>query len=583
MNNINVPVTGVLTGLAMAQSINAALESLQSSIGGVLVKSVAGNSDVTLNTTEFNNGAIHLTGALTGNINLVMPASKMAWVIANSTTGAYTVTVKTASGTGIVVPQNDIRSLYSDGTNVYNASAAPGAVKYSAAQSLSDSEKQQARDNMGLGSAATYPASAFISTAAVNDIGVAGQLGFGVGICPEPLPAGVVGLYGYKDKASDNYGNYQYLDGSQMAWIPAFFYKYGSGTNGLGVNVLSIKPRSAYTTVALANADGYALHRAFYDGGERDGFFIDKYIPSNNNKIFSSIKFGIPCDTDGSQSGIASLTGVGTNNYGFVQKAAQQRGELFNGAAFHSASIFMFKALAMLSQAHAQASSAITYCAWYNATYNFPKGCNNNALGDQNDSALVFQSAGHPSYSAKPKTGSGSIFARTTHNGQNSGIADINGAMWQVGFGLTSDGSNYYVLKTSKRLRDLIGTDASSANSFFGSAGISANYDLVGSTYGGMTASNSQKLMGSTSLVFDPAVSGTGWAMTGAGIPLATGIGGTNAFGSDGFWDYRPNEMCPVVGAHWASAGAAGPWAVLLDNVRSGASLRVVGRAALYL
>ena len=71
--------------------------------------------------------------------------------------------------------------------------------------------------------------------------------------------------------------------------------------------------------------------------------------------------------------------------------------------------------------------------------------------------------------------------------------------------------------------------------------------------------------------------------MTGAGIPLATGIGGTNAFGSDGFWDYRPNEMCPLVGASWSGAGAAGPWAVYLTAVRSNADADVVGRAALYL
>lgn len=582
MNNINVPTTGVLTGLDMAESVNAAIASLQENIGGVLTKSVAGGANVTLTTDEFNNGTIKLTGAITANISLIMPASTMAWTIVNGTTGAFTVTVKTSLGTGVVVPQGEIMALYGDGANIYAGSSGVGSVKYSAAQSLLDTEKQQARDNMGLGTAATYPASAFIATTTVNDIGVAGQAGFGVGICPTP-PAGVSGVYGYKDTLSDSYGNYQYLDGSQMVWIPAFFYKWGNGTNGLAVNVVSIKPRSAYTTVALANADGYALHRAFYDGGEKEGFFIDKYIGSSNNRIFSSIKYGIPCDTDGSQSGIASLLGVGTNNYGYVQQAAKQRGVLFNGAAFHSASIFMFKALAMLAQAHAQASSSVLNCAWYDATYNFPKGCNNNALGDTNDGSVVFQTAGHPTYSAKPKTGSASIFARTTHNGQNSGVADINGAMWEVAFGMTSDGSNYYVLKTSKRMRDLTGNDATSATSFFGANGIATNYDLVGSTYGGMTASSSQKLMGSVSQVFDPATSGIAWAMTGAGIPIATGTGGTNAFGSDGFWDYRPNEMCPIVGAGWLNAGGAGPWAVALNVVRSTAAADVVGRAALYL
>jgi len=409
------------------------------------------------------------------------------------------------------------------------------------------------------------------AASAANDIGVAGGAGFGVGICPGPLPAGVTPVSnGTFSPYSPDYGNYQFTDGSVMVWVPAFFYKYTS------TNVLDIKKRSAYADVATANAAGYALHRAFYDGGEVTGFFMDKYLCSNRNGVFSSVRFGIPCDADGSQSGIAALTGVGTNNYGFIQKAATQR-----GTGFHSASIFMHKALALLSLAHAQASSNNTYCAWYDATYNFPKGCNNNALGDTNDGSLTFLTAGHGTYPNKPKAGSANLFAKTTHNGQSCGVCDLNGSMWEVAFGLTSDGSNYYALKTSKRLRDLIGTDASSSTSLFGSSGISTNYDSLGATIGQALASNSYKTFGSASQVLSTATSGADWQAAGAGIPIA--VGGTNAFGSDGFWDYRPNEMCPIVGAPWGAGSGAGVWALYLDFVRTGASSGVGGRAALYL
>ena len=67
----------------------------------------------------------------------------------------------------------------------------------------------------------------------VNNIGVAGQAGFGVGVCPGPLPAGMGGLPDYQNVLSDNYGNYQYSDGSVMCWIPAFYYKWGTGANGV--------------------------------------------------------------------------------------------------------------------------------------------------------------------------------------------------------------------------------------------------------------------------------------------------------------------------------------------------------------
>lgn len=409
------------------------------------------------------------------------------------------------------------------------------------------------------------------AASAANDIGVAGAAGFGVGICPGPLPAGVTPVSeGTFSPYSPDYGNYQYTDGSVMVWIPAFFYKW------TGTNVIDIKKRSTYADVATANAAGYALHRAFYDGGEVSGFFMDKYLCSNNGGVFSSKRFGIPCDTDGSQSGIAALTGVGTNNYGYIQKAASQR-----GTGFHSASIFMHKALALLSLAHAQASSNATYCAWYDATYSFPKGCNNNALGDTNDGTLTFLSAGHGTYPNKPKAGSANLFAKTTHNGQACGVSDLNGSMWEVAFGLTSDGSNYYALKTSKRLRDLIGTDASSSTSLFGASGISTNYDSLGSTIGQALASNSYKSFGSASQVLSTATSGADWQAAGAGIPIA--VGGTNAFGSDGFWDYRPNEVCPIVGAYWSHGSFAGVWALNLYNVRASAGASVGGRAALYL
>jgi hypothetical protein len=131
------------------------------------------------------------------------------------------------------------------------------------------------------GSAVAFPNGIRIGTGGagmVNRIGVAGQQGFGVGIAPE-VPAGFAKLYGTEDPASENYGNYQFSDGSVMVYIPAFFYRYGTGSNGGAINVVDIKPFSHWPSVADANAAGYALHRAFYNGGAiRQGVFVDKYL-----------------------------------------------------------------------------------------------------------------------------------------------------------------------------------------------------------------------------------------------------------------------------------------------------------------
>lgn len=98
---------------------NASLADVRSLIGGVLTKSVAGGSNVTLTASEAAKGILVFTGALTANISVILPASPTrSWVVRNNTTGAFTLTVKTAAGTGVAVTQTESNSLYSDGTNI---------------------------------------------------------------------------------------------------------------------------------------------------------------------------------------------------------------------------------------------------------------------------------------------------------------------------------------------------------------------------------------------------------------------------------------------------------------------------------
>jgi hypothetical protein len=268
-----------------------------------------------------------------------------------------------------------------------------------------------------------------------NDVGVAGTSGFGCGICPA-VPDGFAAMSGASDPSSDNYGNYQYSDGSVMVWIPAFYYRIGHADNptygGYNVNSVDVQPYSAFADVATANAAGYALHRAFYDAGAiQQGFFVDKYQASNNSGTASSIRNGNPLSTNSAHNPIGDLTGTPANNYGGVFAAAKTR-----GARFFPQMRYQFAALALLALAHGQAATSRTWCAWYDGALatNYPKGCNNGALKDANDTAVVYTSDG---YSDCAKTGSGTPFAKTTHNGQNCGVADLNGNMWEVSPGLT--------------------------------------------------------------------------------------------------------------------------------------------------
>jgi len=82
---------------------------------------IPGTGDYTLLAAEYAKTAIKLTGVLTGNRNVIVPTAVRDYWITNSTTGAFTVTVKTASGSGVLVTQGKAATLYCDGTNVVAA------------------------------------------------------------------------------------------------------------------------------------------------------------------------------------------------------------------------------------------------------------------------------------------------------------------------------------------------------------------------------------------------------------------------------------------------------------------------------
>lgn len=82
---------------------------------------VAGSGDFVLSGAQLNRVAYQFTGLLTGNRNIIVPASIQQYWVTNSTTGAFNLTVKTAAGTGVIVPPGARAILYCDGTNVVNA------------------------------------------------------------------------------------------------------------------------------------------------------------------------------------------------------------------------------------------------------------------------------------------------------------------------------------------------------------------------------------------------------------------------------------------------------------------------------
>lgn len=87
----------------------------------MLVKDVSGSGNVTLTSSEAGNIIQRYTGTLTGNRNIIVPAATNIYYVSNLTSGAYTLTIKTASGTGVAVTASQSTILYCDGTNVLDA------------------------------------------------------------------------------------------------------------------------------------------------------------------------------------------------------------------------------------------------------------------------------------------------------------------------------------------------------------------------------------------------------------------------------------------------------------------------------
>ena len=104
----------------------------------ILQQSIAGYSSITLNATTgatltFSNGALsdgknavlNLAGTITTNVTVTIPSgiTNKVYIIRNSTSGAYTVTVKVSGQTGVVFSATDkgTKILYVNGTDTVDS------------------------------------------------------------------------------------------------------------------------------------------------------------------------------------------------------------------------------------------------------------------------------------------------------------------------------------------------------------------------------------------------------------------------------------------------------------------------------
>lgn len=463
-------------------------------------------------------------------------------------------------------------------------------------------------------------------------VGLAGMSGFGIGCCPpELLPATFAPLSaGTYDPLREHphFGNYIHLpSASIVCFIPAHYIEVSAPGN---TNAPYFGTKITISDTQSGNA---RLPQAFTDGGQSlIGVFVDKYQISNGKPDGSGspnhtsgpggtpLTGGIavsrplhwPCSAITKDSGgtdwnspfdLVNSTALNTaattpaNNLGGAWALVKTR-----GADFAPIPIWIRSQIAYLSLAHAQAlldgagapiSGATTKAAWMDVAPYAPKGNNNNG-SDVNKSSLQFartdltghNGSGFAGRSSRAFTGAARISGasaveHTTHNGQLSGIVDIQGNQWEIAPGLTAVGAaagDFRLFPSSGEWTSTTGnasiTGATGVLSLAAESGAAADDGVWWDSTG-----TSHYLVPHSGGTFHPSSgfsNATKRAMTECMLPRELGTSATqtstNIFGGDRFYSDVLNDLMPSVGGSWADTAGAGVFYVRLDLASSLAS-----------
>ena len=362
-----------------------------------------------------------------------------------------------------------------------------------------------------------------------------GKLGFGCGVCSTELAKEkkLTGMPGFESVDSPNYGNYKDKEGSVFVFIPKFYFKWDNNK----------------VLISDTEQSGYVIHRAFINAGkELDGFFIGKYQMSANGL---------------SKKNVAVWHSAQGNAY---LAKAQEKNNTLSKSQYTIINIFMFNALAILAKAQSQAGRN---AAWMDVPPYLPKG-NNNSGSDVNDTSIRFTG------SQPANCGSGVPFAKTTHNGQNCGVADLHGNVWEFALGITCDGAKFYYVKESTdftKFVHTVGTGASNAvqHAWGNTAylnnpnGFYEELSTTGIPYGGSSEHVSLGNADNQVFPFTTDKNDQKYVQCCAGIPLTSGSmngssAGTEEFGNDVIYyaNYKTNHLMLLLGGYYGDSASAG-------------------------
>ena len=128
---LTLPVTGENPG-TWGDLVNNGITSLvDSSVAGYAAVAMT-NADYTLTTVngaadESRKMMFNISGTLTAARNVICPTASKLYFIKNATTGGFAITLKTAAGSGVSIPNGRSMVLMCNGTDIREAVSAPEA------------------------------------------------------------------------------------------------------------------------------------------------------------------------------------------------------------------------------------------------------------------------------------------------------------------------------------------------------------------------------------------------------------------------------------------------------------------------
>jgi len=201
-----------------------------------------GPGNYVLSGTELNRVSYKLTGVLTGNRSIVVPNTVQQYWIDNSTTGAFTVDVKTAAQiTPVAVTQGQRAIMYCDGTNVLDADTQGIATPVAIAQGgTGATTAANARTNLGstsVGDAVFIAASAAAARTALGSTAVGDAVFIAASAAAALTALTAPGL-----TLSNTFSNQQNFNLSSTAQLLQLTTTVNTAAEAAGIDIARSKP-----------------------------------------------------------------------------------------------------------------------------------------------------------------------------------------------------------------------------------------------------------------------------------------------------------------------------------------------------